>query len=614
MEKMKLNIQKFADGEVVIKTTIETDDFDKKIDLLEEKLEALVEEYKVIEREEPYEKQTDDLIKLGDEIDRTKNKIEKLRLEQQKLNNTSLDNIGKKMEKITKKVAKWALAIFGVRSAYMFVRNAINTIAGDDPQLKADIDYIKSALAYTIEPLVRSIVNFVKTLLGYMGYIIKAWTGKNIFENANKSLKNANKQAKELQKTTTKFDEMEILNDNSSSGGGDTAVAPSFDLSNIESMEVPGWIQWIADNREIVIGTLIGIATAIGLIKLGGLIKDITDLGTTLTPIGKFIVKHKKTIIGTVLIVEGIITTIRGVINYLKDPTWNNFLTVLMGIGLVAGGVLVIFGGVPALITLIIGLVGALVLVIVKNWNKIVDTLKGVAKWIYDKIIKPIADFFVWLWEVITTGLSIAWDFIKGIFSAFAGWIYDNVIKPVADFFTDLWDGIKDTFVKTWDFIVGSFSKGGEIFKGIGEGILNVFKTIVNALIDGINWVISLPFKGINGLLNTIRNAGVLGVHPFKGLWKQDPLPIPEIPKLAKGAIASYPGRGIPTTGGGAIWAETAQEAYLPLTDEQVMSSLGENIGKHITIHATIINQMNGRTLSRQMKIIKGESDFAFNR
>ena len=609
------------DGEVIIKTKLDTKSFDAQIVATERKLQNLEDEYELASKKDNFDKNSEGAIRLRKEIEKCTNELIRLRAQQDKLDNNSYDNIKKKLddigkntEKNTKKVAKWALAIFGVRSAYMFVRNAINTIAGDDPQLKADIDYIKSALAYTIEPLVRSIVNFVKTLLVYMLYIIKAWTGKNIFENENKSLKNANKQAKELQKTTTKFDEMEILNYNSSSGGGDTAVAPSFDLSNIESMEVPGWIKWIADNREIVIGTLVGIATAIGLIKLGGLIKNITDLGTKLTPIGKFIVKHKKAIIGTVLIVEGIITTIRGVINYLKDPTWNNFLTVLMGIGLVAGGVLVIFGGVPALITLIIGLVGALVLVIVKNWNKIVDTLKGVAKWIYENIIKKVADFFVWLWEVITTGLSNAWNFIKGIFSAFADWIYNNVIKPIADLFTGLWDGIKDTFVKTWDFIVGSFSKGGEIFKGIGEGILNVFKTIVNALIDGINWVISLPFKGINGLLNTIRNAGVLGVYPFKGLWKQDPLPIPEIPKLAKGAIASYPGRGIPTTGGGARWAEAGQEAYLPLTDEQVMSSLGENIGKHITIHATIINQMNGRTLSRQMKIIKGESDFAFNR
>ena len=62
-------------------------------------------------------------------------------------------------------------------------------------------------------------------------------------------------------------------------------------------------------------------------------------------------------------------------------------------------------------------------------------------------------------------------------------------------------------------------------------------KTIVNSLISGINKVIAVPFKTINGLLNTIRNASFLGISPFKGLWEQNPLPVPKIPKLEKGGI-----------------------------------------------------------------------------
>lgn len=608
------------DGSITIGLNIDTKSFDAQIAATERKLQNLEDEYELASKKDNFDKNSEGAIRLRKEIEKCTNELIRLREQQDKLDNNSYDNIKKKLddvgkstEKTTKKVAKWALAIFGVRSAYMFVRNAINTLSESDPQLKADIDYIKAALVSVIEPIVRRIVDFVKTLLMYIGYIIKAWTGKNIFENANKNLKGANKQAKELRKTMTGFDEMNVLQDTSTSGG-DTAVAPSFDLSNIDNMKIPGWVEWIATNKEIVIGALVGIATALGLIKLVDIADGLSKVWDKLSPIKKFITKHGKTLAGIVALAIGLYEIIRGVVQYLEDPTWSNFLTILIGIITTATAVFLLFGGVPALITLIIGLVGALVLAIVKNWNKIVDTLKGVAKWIYDKIIKPIADFFVWLWEVITTGLSIAWDFIKGIFSAFANWIMDNVIKPVADLFTGLWDGIKDTFVKTWDFIIDAFSKGGKIFKGIGEGILNVFKTIVNALIDGINFVISLPFKGINGLLNTIRNAGVLGVHPFKGLWKQDPVPVPKIPKLAKGAIASYPGRGIPTVGGGAKWGEAGQEAYLPLTDAQVMSSLGETIGRNVTIPVTVINQMNGRTISRELQIVKSNSDFAFNR
>jgi len=65
--------------------------------------------------------------------------------------------------------------------------------------------------------------------------------------------------------------------------------------------------------------------------------------------------------------------------------------------------------------------------------------------------------------------------------------------------------------------------------------VANVFKTIVNAIISGINKVIAVPFDVINGLLNKIRNISILGVAPFKGLWKQNPLPVPQIPKLEVG-------------------------------------------------------------------------------
>lgn len=38
-------------------------------------------------------------------------------------------------------------------------------------------------------------------------------------------------------------------------------------------------------------------------------------------------------------------------------------------------------------------------------------------------------------------------------------------------------------------------------------------------------------------MLNKIRNAGVGKVKPFKGLWGENPLTIPQIPKLANGAV-----------------------------------------------------------------------------
>ena len=64
---------------------------------------------------------------------------------------------------------------------------------------------------------------------------------------------------------------------------------------------------------------------------------------------------------------------------------------------------------------------------------------------------------------------------------------------------------------------------------------------------------------------------------------------------------------------GGAIGGEAGAEGVLPLTDTQAMETLGETIGKYITINANIVNKMNGRVISRQLQTIRNDEDFAYN-
>lgn len=99
-----------------------------------------------------------------------------------------------------------------------------------------------------------------------------------------------------------------------------------------------------------------------------------------------------------------------------------------------------------------------------------------------------------------------------------------NLIKKMGEFFTTIKNKIVDVF-----------TKGGEIFKGIRDGFLDICKTIINAILKGANTVIRLPFDGVNGILNKIRNIEFLKISPFKKLWKQDPLPVPQIPLLNVG-------------------------------------------------------------------------------
>ena len=82
------------------------------------------------------------------------------------------------------------------------------------------------------------------------------------------------------------------------------------------------------------------------------------------------------------------------------------------------------------------------------------------------------------------------------------------------------------------------------------------------------------------------------------------------LPRLKSGGIINQPGRGVPLGIGG----EAGKEGVIPLTDSQAMEELGSAIGRYITINATLINQMNGRTISRELKKVQNESAFATNR
>ena len=88
-------------------------------------------------------------------------------------------------------------------------------------------------------------------------------------------------------------------------------------------------------------------------------------------------------------------------------------------------------------------------------------------------------------------------------------------------------------------------------------------------------------------------------------------LPTFNLPRLKVGGIINMPNKGVML--GSAIGGESGREGVIPLTDTQAMETLGEAIGRYITINANITNTMNGRVISRQLKTIQNDKDFAYN-
>ena len=148
-------------------------------------------------------------------------------------------------------------------------------------------------------------------------------------------------------------------------------------------------------------------------------------------------------------------------------------------------------------------------------WNGIKEVFAPVGEWVKLNVIQPVGDFFAGMWQRLSDGAKAAWDGIKSIFGGITNWFKDK--------FSAAWKAVKDVF-----------SAGGKVFDGIKDGIVNAFKVVVNAIIRGINKVISVPFDAINGVLKKLKSIEILGITPF--YWVKT-FTTPQIPELAKGGV-----------------------------------------------------------------------------
>ena len=440
-EKQKQLIQastdetlKFAQTEEQVKTVL---------DLEKMELEELNQKYSTqFQKQSEINKKIEDNVKkqsiLNDKIQETSKKLNQVKGFEQIKN--EINEVNKGFVKTIKKVAKWGLALFGVRSAYNAIRGAMSTLSQYDTQMADNIEYIRYSLASSLQPVIQTILNLVIKLLQYINYIAKAWTGKNLFKTAD-AFKNAQKGAKglnkELQKTTASFDEMNILQDTKSGGGGADISAPNIDLTGMQG-EVPQWLKWIVDNKNLILSVFTGVNAGLLAWKLG--LKGIQSLGIGLA-------------------IAGVIYGIQSIIKYLQDPSFENFGKIITGIGIAVAGVAIIFGAWPVAVG---GAIAAIVGLIISNWEKIKEFMLNICKWLEDNFVlvgKTISD-------VIKTSLNLFEGLFKGVKQ-----ILDGIIK----------------------IFKGDFKNGISLaMRGIGNIIISVLNTVIN----GFNAFI-LPIRSL---------------------------------------------------------------------------------------------------------------------
>lgn len=489
----------------------------------------------------------------------------------------NINDIKKSMKDTLKSVARWALAIVGIRSLYNGIRSAVSLVSSKNEEIANQFDVMKNAIANALLPVVQQIVNWLVKIMIYINYIVRALTGKNLFdfdkafEDAKNNANKTEKSVKSIKKQLAGFDEMNVLSDTATSGSSGGGGIDTSKLTNPfegwEDVEIPGWVdkiaefgKWVIDNWEQVVGLLL-------------LTKLVIDLFT-----GNWV--------GVIFDILGfVILAIPQIIQAIKD-IWD----VLTDIGAWLIGVFV--DAVKGIITTISLEIAKFIVTITNIWeivkkvfgyikDFVVSVFNGIVS-LASKTINSIIDFFKKLPGNIKTIFTNIVNSIKNVFKTIVDWMDKHIVQPISNLFEGMVNGLENIFT----------------------GIKNTIIGIVNVFIKAINGII----KGLNKISVDVPDW----VPGFGGQkWGFNLKEIKEI-KLAKGGIINNPGRGVPLASN-VVGGEVSREGVIPLTDSQMMEQLGATIGKYITINASIINTMNGRVISRELKKIQNADDFAFN-
>mgnify|MGYP000590356011 CR=1 FL=1 len=509
----------------------------------------------------------------------------------QRLAALTTQNVSEQFKKFTKRIAGLAKRVFiftMITKALRTMRKMLLSTIGADKQMSTSLAQIRGNLISAFAPIYNYILPAVRTLLAWLAKLtavvsvfINSLFGKTASQadasakalyNQASATEAAGDAAEKAKKQLSGLDEMNRWESNDSSGGGgggSSGIAPKFDLSDqVDTGKIGKIAAVVRELSPYVAAVAAGFAAwKIGKKFLGNLSKakqlalavagavlmainvvDMLKNGINFDNLTGYIIGAAAAVTGLGLafgvlggaitaIVAGLVLLGVSIRDVIKNGFNNKNLTAITVALLTIGGAIAIITG--AWIPLLIAAIAAVVVWIVAKWTAIKDWISktissidaafeqhlanveaGVAAavdWVIEKWT-AVKDWFRGLWEKVASGASSAWEGIKNAFKSVPEWFQSK--------FRDAWQKVKDVF-----------STGGRIWSGIKEGIENTFRAVVNAIIRGMNTIIAVPFNKINSMLNTIRNAHFLGISPFQNMWGVNPLPVPQIPMLARGAV-----------------------------------------------------------------------------
>ena len=446
----------------------------------------------------------------------------------------STSKVSEQMGKFAKRIATIAKKVFiftMIAKVLRAMRSVLLNTINADKQMSASLAQIRGNLLTAFAPIYSFVLPAIRTLLSWLAKltaVISSVFGAIFGQTASQAQANAKALYQQA---------------NATSAAGDAAEKAKRQLSGLDEMN-----RWESNDSS-------GGGGGVSQVKLpSGLQEVLTQVGDAITtildalkriwesPIVQYVVKStlEMVIRAVISVLKGVSLILDGIADILNGNLKDGVNKIAEGIFELFTAVIVAFAtAVARLFEFCKQLAVSFFEWLSGKWTSIKDWISktissidaafeqhlanveagaaAAVDWVIEKWT-AVKDWFSGLWEKVASGAVAAWNGIKSAFKSVPEWFQSK--------FRDAWQKVKDVF-----------STGGRIWSGIKEGIESTFRTVVNAIIRGMNTIIAVPFNKINSMLNTIRNAHFLGISPFQNMWGVNPLPVPQIPMLARGAV-----------------------------------------------------------------------------
>lgn len=625
------------------------------------------------------------------------------------------DKLGKFFDSIVRiamyRLIRFALKIIsdalkeGIGNLYQYDKAFGGDFAKSMDSLATSFLYLKNSLGAMVAPIITSlapalslILDIVAEIANGIGYLFAALSGATTFKKAIRvqteyaeAIDDTTEANERLRKSLLGVDEINALQAPTQTGGGTGGTISPSPLIMFEEVEIP---PWLSDVTKTVAAIAIGFAS---WRISSNLIKGVSKLSKT-----------TKIILGLVMAVFGAFLLVKGAISAITEGlNWGNFTEMLLGVSLLAGGLAIAFGKVggavgllisgvlllavglytlittgemtlpvlaaittgliaiggaislltgswiPLVIAAVVAALGALVALIVENWEAIKAWFVEVGEWIYNNVIIPVGDFFVELWEDIKEfgigaweGIKSVWNtvatwfdkkviqpvckFFKGLWESVSGffvdlwisikvtwktvanWFDNKVIQPIVGFFTGLWEDVSGIFVDLWEDIkgvwstvatwfnehviqpiVGFFEDMWEFLKGIINGILAGVETVVNGFVAAINWVID----GLNKISFDVPDW-VPGIGGKTLGFNIKHVAEVSLPRLEKGGLVNAGQLFIANEAGPELVGQYGNKSAV-MNNEQIVRSVSDGVYAANAEQTALIREQN--SLLREM-------------